>query len=126
MIRKTAAPSASLLYVIRNARAINTGKMPVDMLGVRTPDARTVIIELEHPAPYFTDILVHRAFPVPRHVIEKFGRDWTEPGNHVSNGAFTLAEWRPNAYVKLVRNPLFHEARDGQARRRLSHSDRRP
>ncbi len=107
---KTAAPSASLLYVIRNARAINTGKMPVDKLGVRTPDARTVIIELEHPAPYFTDILVHRAFPVPRHVIEKFGRDWTKPGNHVSNGAFKLAEWRPNAYVKLVRNPLFHEA----------------
>ncbi len=107
---KTAAPSASLLYVIRNARAINTGKMAVDRLGVRTPDARTVIIELEHPAPYFTDILVHRAFPVPRHVIEKFGRDWTRPGNHVSNGAFKLAAWRLNAYVKLVRNPLFHEA----------------
>jgi oligopeptide transport system substrate-binding protein len=107
---KTAAPSASLLYVIRNARAINTGKMPVDKLGVRTPDARTVIIELDHPAPYFTDILVHRAFPVPRHVIEKFGRDWARPGNHVSNGAFRLAEWRPNAYVKLVRNPQFHEA----------------
>jgi oligopeptide transport system substrate-binding protein len=108
---RTASPSASLLYVIRNARAVNTGKKPATELGVRIPDARTVVIELEHPAPYFTDIIVHRAFPVPRHVVERFGRDWTRAGNHVSNGAFTLGEWRPNAFVKLVRNPRFHAAR---------------
>lgn len=107
---RTASPSASLLYVIRNARAVNTGKKSVTELGVRTPDAHTVVFELEHPAPYFIDLIVHRAFPVPRHVIEKFGRDWTRAGNHVSNGAFKLGEWRPNAFVKLVRNPTFHEA----------------
>lgn len=107
---KSAAPSASLLYVIRNARAVNTGKLPVSQLGVRAPDARTVVLELEHPAPYLTEILVHRAFPVPRHVLDKLGRDWTRPGNLVSNGAFVLAEWRPNSHVKLVRNPRFHQA----------------
>jgi oligopeptide transport system substrate-binding protein len=99
-----------LLYVIRNARAVNTGRLGVEQLGVRAPDKRTVIVELEHPAPYFTEILVHRAFPVPRHVIEQHGRDWTRAGKLVSNGAFTLAEWRPNAHVKLQRNPRFHEA----------------
>ncbi len=107
---RTAAPSASLLYVIKNARAINTGKLPVEQLGVRTPDARTVVIELEHPAPYLADILVHRAFPVPRHVIEKLGSAWTKPGSLVSNGAFVLAEWRPNSHVKLARNPRFHDS----------------
>ena len=107
---RTAAPSASLLYVIKNARAVNTGKLPVDRLGVSTPDASTIVIALEHPAPYLTDIMVHRAFPVPRHVVEKFGREWTRPGNMVSNGPFKLAQWRVGSYVKLVRNERFHQA----------------
>lgn len=108
---RTAAPSASLLYVIRNAREVNTGRLPPEKIGVSAPDPRTLVVELAHPAPYFTEILVHRGFPAPRHVIEKFGDEWTRAGRLVSNGAFTLAEWRPGAYVKLVRNPRFHDAR---------------
>ncbi len=106
----TASPSAALLYVIRNAREVNTGKLPVTALGVSAPDATTLVIELSHPAPYLLELLVHRAFPVPRHVVEKYGRDWTRSGRLVSNGAFTLGEWRPGQHVRLVRNPLFHEA----------------
>lgn len=106
----TASPSAALLYVIRNAREVNTGKLPVQALGVSAPDATTLVVELSHPAPYLLELLVHRAFPVPRHVIEKHGREWTRAGRLVSNGAFTLGEWRPGQHVKLIRNPRFHEA----------------
>jgi oligopeptide transport system substrate-binding protein len=109
---RTAAPSAALLYVIRNAREVNTGAMALDRLGVRTPDARTVVIELVHPAPWFTEILVHRGFPAPRHVIEKHGDAWTRPGRFVSNGAFVLDEWRPGAHVRLRKNDRFHDARN--------------
>jgi oligopeptide transport system substrate-binding protein len=107
---RMASPSAALLYVIRNARAVNTGKKPVESLGVTAPDARTVVIELEHPAPYLTELLVHRAFPVPRHVVERHGRAWTRPEHFVSNGPFTLGEWKPGQHVRLVRNPRFHDA----------------
>ena len=105
---RTAAPSASLLYVIRNAREINTGALPPEKLGVQAPDPRTVILELTQPAPYLLDLLVHRAFPVPRHAIERWGREWTRAGRIVSNGAFILGEWRPGSHVKLLRNPRFH------------------
>lgn len=107
---KTASPAVSLLYVIQNGREVNTGQMPLSALGVSAPDPRTVIIELAHPAPYLVDLLVHRAFPVPRHVIEKHGREWTRPGNIVSNGAFVLDEWRPGSHVRLAKNPRFHAA----------------
>lgn len=106
----TAAPSASLLYVIRNARDVNAGRKPVAQLGVRADGPRTLVIELEHPAPYLLDLLVHRAFPVPRHVIEKWGNEWTRADHIVSNGAFVLGEWRPGSHVKLLRNPRFHAA----------------
>jgi oligopeptide transport system substrate-binding protein len=108
----TASPSAALLYVIRNARLVNTGKLPVTALGVSAPDPRSFVIELEHPAPYLTELLVHRAFPVPRHVVDRYGRAWTRAGNFVSNGPFTLGEWRPGQFVRLIRNPRFHDAKN--------------
>lgn len=107
---RTASPSAALLYVIRNARDVNAGRLPPASLGVSAPDARTVVIDLEHPAPYLPELLVHRAFPVPRHVVEAQGRAWTRPEYFVSNGPFTLGEWKPGQYVRLVRNPRFHDA----------------
>jgi oligopeptide transport system substrate-binding protein len=56
-------------------------------------------------------MLEHQAaYPVHRASIEKFGADWTKPGNLVSNGAFTLAEWVPNDHVRIVKNPKFHDA----------------
>lgn len=110
----TAAPSASLLYAIANGRAVNTGKLPLRSLGVSAPDPATLVIELDHPAPYFLDLIVHRAFPVPRHVLDKWGDQWTRPEHIVSNGPFVLTERRPNAYIKLERNPRFYAARDVQ------------
>lgn len=106
----TASPIASLHYAIANARAVNAGEKPVETLGVFAPDASTVLMRLERPAPHYPQILVHRGFPVPRHAVEKHGAAWTRPGAMVSNGAFTLAEWVPQSHVKTVRNPLFFDA----------------
>ncbi len=107
---KTAAPSASLLYAIVNGREVNTGKLPLGSLGVSAPDPDTLVVQLMHPAPYFLDLIVHRAFPVPRHVMAKWGDQWTRPEHIVSNGPFVLAERRPNAYIKLSKNPRFYAA----------------
>jgi oligopeptide transport system substrate-binding protein len=38
------------------------------------------------------------------------GGPWERPRVLVSNGPFTLAEWRPNAFVRVVRNPNFWDA----------------
>ena len=107
---QTASPAVALLYVIRHGREVNRGLKPVTALGVSAPDPRTLIIDLEHPAPYLLDLLVHRGFPVPRHVMARHGRAWTKPAHIVSNGAFIFGEWRPGSHVRLLRNPRFHAA----------------
>lgn len=107
---ETAAPSAALLYLIKNAEAVNRGRLSVEALGVTAPDDRTLIIELVEPAPYFPELIVHRGLPAPRHVIERKTRGWTQPGTMVSNGAFVLDEWIPQNHVRLVRNPEFFDA----------------
>lgn len=104
---KTAFALASRLFPIRNARSVVSGKLPLDALGVSAPKPNIVRIELEHPAPYLTDLLATALLPAPRHVIEKHGSSWIRPQNFVSNGPFTLDRWLPNAYLRLKRNPYF-------------------
>jgi oligopeptide transport system substrate-binding protein len=109
----TAAQYAAVLYPIKNAQKVREGggKVSLEELGVRAPDAKTLVIELEHPTPFLPQLLTHyTAFPVPQHVIEKYASDWTKPGRMVSNGPYLLAEWRPHDHVKLVKNPKFWDA----------------
>ena len=55
-------------------------------------------------------------FPVPRHVVLKFGKitdrftDWSTKGNLVGNGPFKLTEWRYNNYIEVRRNPYYWDA----------------
>jgi oligopeptide transport system substrate-binding protein len=107
----TNANYANLAYKIKNALQVNKGELTPDALGVRAIDSRTVEITLDRPSPVLLNILaIPLLFPVPQHAIAKYGSDWVKPGKMVSNGAFTLAEWKPNDYVRVKKNPLFYDA----------------
>lgn len=107
----TGASNAGLFLAIRNARKIVQRQLPPEALGVRAPDPRTFVVELEFPVPYLLQLLANtQAAPVPKHVIDKLGRDWARPGTLVSNGPYVLAERVPQNYVKLTRNPRYRAA----------------
>lgn len=108
---KFAAEYCELLYPIKNAEKVNKGSLPVDKLGVSAPNAETLVIELENPAPYLPQLLTHyTSYPLPQHAVEKHGKDWIKPGKMVSNGPFMLSSWRPHDHVTLVKNPKFYDA----------------
>ena len=107
----TAAEYASMLYVIKGAEEANTGKGKIEDIAAKAVDANTLEVTLKAPTPYFLEMLTHQSsYPVNKASIEKFGADWIKPGNLVSNGAYTLAEFTPNDHIKLVKNPAFHDA----------------
>jgi len=109
---ETAAKYASLLYPIKNAEELNSAKMEgMENLGVRAVDDRTLEITLKASTPYFIEQLTHyTAFPVPKHLVEKYGDDWIKKENIASNGAYLLEEWVPNTHVRLTKNPDFYDA----------------
>jgi oligopeptide transport system substrate-binding protein len=111
----TAASYAYLQYPILNAEAVNAGEMELEELGVVAVDDKTLEITLENPAPFFLSALTHyTAYPVPRHVIEEFGDDWTQPENIVSNGPYTPVEWIPGSHIRAVKSESFHDAENVQ------------
>jgi oligopeptide transport system substrate-binding protein len=120
-----AAENAWYLFALKNAEAFNAKKLTdANQLGFRASDPRTLVLTLERPTPYLAALVSMPAwFPVNPRVLQKFGAmekrstAWTRPGNLVGNGAFTLAEWKPNARITLDKNPHHREA----AQNRLEH-----
>lgn len=102
---------AFFLYPIKNAKTINEGNAEVAALGAEAIDARTLKVQLENPTPYFLGMLTNAvAYPVPKAVVEKHQKEWTRPENIVSNGAFTLQEWQPQARLVLAKAPHYFNA----------------
>ena len=96
------------LMSIENADAIIKGDMPLDSLGVEAPDDLTFRVTLSAPLPYFPQMTTHSTtFPAPKAVIEEHGKDWTKPGNIVSNGAYVLTEHLPNERSVRERNTQY-------------------
>jgi oligopeptide transport system substrate-binding protein len=107
----TAAKYANILYPIKNAEKVNKGEAPVDELGVKAVDEKTLEITLERATPFFLELLAHQtALPVSQASIEKNGKDFVKPGVMVSNGAYKLQAHVPNDSLTVVKNENFWDA----------------
>ncbi len=108
----TAAEYAWVVDPILNAEQIRTAvEKDMTKLGVKALNAHTLQITLKASTPYFLSLLQHHStWPVHKATVEKFGDQWTRPGNSVSNGAYVMAEWIPQSRIMLKKNPYFHAA----------------
>src|SRR5207237_1148393 len=99
-------------YVLKNAEAYNTKKIPdFTQVGIKALDDKTVEYTLGAPAPYFLQLLAHyTAYPAPKHVIDKVGDDWVKLPNIVANGPYKPTEWVPGSYIHSVKNPAYYDA----------------
>lgn len=113
-----AAEYAYLLYPLKNAEALNTGRLTdFTALGAEALDDRTLRVTLERPTPYLPALTAQPVwFPINPRVLAKFGDinqrlpAWTRPENLVGNGPFTLAEWTSNARLVVTKNPAYWDA----------------
>src|SRR3954452_14213376 len=94
---------------IKNAQAILDGTMELTTLGVTATDDYTLTVDLEGSTTYFPLLAsTWTFFPVPKHVIDDKGDQWTEAENIVSNGTFTLTSWTHDQEMVLEANPTYY------------------
>ena len=101
------SPSAGLLLAtgINNAQSIYAGALELTSLGVEAESSQILKVTLERPVPYFLQLVSQRPFvPVNEQAITRFGKEWTQPGKLVSNGAYKLVNWVPNERIEAERN----------------------
>jgi oligopeptide transport system substrate-binding protein len=75
-----------------------------DKVGVKATDAKTLVVTLTTPQPWFVQQSAHHSFlAVHKATVEKFGDKWTEAANIVTNGPFKLAKWEHSSAIDMVK-----------------------
>lgn len=100
---------ANDLYVLKNGQAAKLGRCSIDMVGVNAIDDRTLLVQLDHPIPYFLQLAAtHPFFCVPDHIASQHP-DWAENSGErfVCNGPFALKEWRHHNVIQVQKNPMY-------------------
>jgi oligopeptide transport system substrate-binding protein len=126
---KTGSQNAQLIWTyIKGGKAYSTGKnKDPNSVAIKVLDDHTLQVELKAPAAFFPSLLTYIAYaPVPKHAIEKHGKQWTRPKNIVVNGAFTMTEWKPRDRVVFVKNESYWDAKSVKIKKsiaRLSNSE---
>ena len=107
---KTASEYAFAAYYITGAEDYNLGKKAdADAVGVRATDAKTLVVSLNDPTPYFLSYLGALCFmPARRDIVEKYGERYaTSADSAVYNGPFVLKEWKNEQSKLLAKNPIY-------------------
>ncbi len=87
----------------------------IGAIGASALDAKTLVIELPHPASYFLSMTpMWTLAATPKWAIETYGEKWMEAGKIVTNGRYLLAEWDHGVSRRIIRNPLMPEDMRGK------------
>jgi oligopeptide transport system substrate-binding protein len=117
----TASDYAYQLYYIKNGQGFNEStladkdKTPgvktatADDLGIKVIDDYTLEVDLEYPAQYFLSLTAFPTYmPVRQDIVEKDPKGWAaKPDTYISNGAFTLKDWKMKDEITLIKNSKY-------------------
>lgn len=105
------SPAASLLFSIKNARAVKEGDMTVDDLGVYALDTTTLQVTFDHKVDYdkFLETCASIALvPVRSDTVDYKPTDWAKtPATLLSNGMFTIKTMEYNKLTSMERSTYY-------------------
>jgi len=111
---KTASQYAYIYTGIKNADAINSGKKPVNTLGIKALNDYTLQVTLENAIPYFNTLMASSTFyPQYKPAVEKAGKQYgLNSKGMVFNGPFKLVNWNvsKNSWTE-VKNDKYWNAK---------------
>lgn len=113
---ETGSPTASTLYMIKNAERYNKGEASADSLGIFPAGSSKLMIQLEYADPNFLSVLTTPpAMPCNKRFFESTAGQYGRRDDRIiSNGAFFVKEngWVHDEYIYIRRNQ--HYARESE------------
>ena len=108
---ETGADYVNFYFYVVNGKAIANSTNPPSRrppLGIRALNSLTVEVQLVNPTPFFLDLCAMRIMAVvSRTAVERYGDQWVRHDPIPCSGPYQLVSWRPNAGIRLKRNPRY-------------------
>lgn len=97
------------LLPIKNAYQYINGKVDFSQVGIKLINKYSFKIILQQPESFFIHRLASYAyFPIPKHIVSKYGKNWTKPENIVTNGAYKIQQYIPQNKIVLTKNNNYY------------------
>lgn len=100
---------------IANAGAVSKGELPLEELGVKAVDSKTLEVTLDKVCAYFESLMAFCTFmPLNQAFYESCGASYaTSPDTILANGAFKISDYEPAATtISAVKNDAYYAASD--------------
>lgn len=92
-------------WVVNGQEMLNSEQVT---LGVKAVDDYTLEVTSPDPAGFLPMLYgLWMARPQLQSVVEQFGDKWTDAGNYVSYGPYTLKDWQHDAEITIIKNPFW-------------------
>lgn len=109
---KEGSSYAFLLFGLKNAKKYYAGKTSFANVGVKAPNERTLIINLEYKLPYFPQLVAFGSLsPQRKDYVEKYANTFaTQPDKMPYSGPFVVSSWVRGSKIELKKNPFYYNA----------------
>lgn len=99
------AANAHLLYPIVNAEKAKRGIVGLDEVGIESLDELTLRVTLEHPTPYFLELIAFCLFyPQPA-----WQQEQAVSSDMICSGPYCLKSWKSKNEIVLEKNSHYHK-----------------
>jgi oligopeptide transport system substrate-binding protein len=113
--KRTLSPENSqglpeILFDINNAKEYREGLLDdPEALGINAIDDYTLEVDLAGPSNCFLQIMALAiSKPVPQHIVQRYGDDWSDPETLVTNGPFRLKSLIDDKELIFERSDTYH------------------
>ncbi|MGL5649063.1 MAG: peptide ABC transporter substrate-binding protein [Clostridium sp.] len=102
------------LFDVVNGEEYFNKEVDENKVGIETPDENTIVVKLERPVAYFTQIIAFPALaPQRKDIVEKNGSKYgSGVDTQVYSGPFIISEWQKGGKIILSKNMNYWNEKD--------------
>lgn len=104
-----AAPAATIMYPIKNAKKIHQGQIDTKELGVRAIDSRNLEVQLESPCGHCLNLMTNVSFfPINAEFYHTMGEEYgADAQKMLYNGPFVIESWIHDVSLSMAANKYY-------------------
>lgn len=97
-------------HIIKNVKAYRANTKSIHEVGIYAKTDEIFVVKLEHPAPYFLELISNPVFSPVHKTLNKKDHDLSCSSDFIGNGPFKIKNWHFKEKISLEKNLFYWNA----------------